>query len=267
MRPRVIVPTGYGLNCEDETAYAFALAGAKADKVHLSDIFARPDLLEEYQIMVMIGGFSFGDHIAAGKVLANRYRHVLSEELEKFIGAGKLVIGLCNGFQSMVEYGLLPGFDGDYTTQLTSLAPNKSGVFEDRWITLKANSDSPCVFTKGIGQIPLPVRHGEGKFMTMNEGILTKLWSNKQVALQYIDPINGKPTQDYPFNPNGSVDAIAGICDPTGKVFGMMPHPEAYNSYHNHPDWIRQRLERALPTEGLGLRIFENAIDYIQNNF
>jgi phosphoribosylformylglycinamidine (FGAM) synthase-like amidotransferase family enzyme len=101
----------------------------------------------------------------------------------------------------------------------------------------------------------------------MNEGILTKLWSNKQVALQYIDPINGKPTQDYPFNPNGSVDAIAGICDPTGKVFGMMPHPEAYNSYHNHPDWIRQRLERALPTEGLGLRIFENAIDYIQNNF
>jgi len=267
MQPRVLIPTGYGLNCEDETVYAFRLAGGRADKVHLSDIFSKPAMLEKYQILAMIGGFSFGDHIAAGKVLANRYKYLLLEELEKFIVAGKLIIGICNGFQSMVECGLLPGLDGDYTTQLTSLAPNNSGVFEDRWVTLRANPDSPCVFTKGIDLIPLPVRHGEGKFMVMNEEVLARLWSNRQVTLQYVDPSTGKPTHIYPFNPNGSVDAIAGICDTTGRVFGMMPHPEAYNSPYNHPDWIRQRHEGSLPAGGLGLRIFGNAAEYIRNNF
>ena len=266
MQPRVLVPTGYGLNCEGETTYAFTLAGAKVEKVHLSDIFAKSVILEEYQILTMIGGFSFGDHIAAGKVLANRYKYLLSEELTKFINDGKLIIGICNGFQSMADYGLLPGFDGDYTTQLISLAPNDSGVFEDRWITLKANSESRCVFTRGIDTMPLPVRHGEGKFMTMDEKVLAKLWSNKQVALQYVDPLTGKPTQNHPLNPNGSVDAIAGICDPTGRVFGLMPHPEAYNSPHNHPDWIRQKREGTLSSEGLGLRIFKNAVQYVRDN-
>jgi phosphoribosylformylglycinamidine synthase len=255
------------LNCEDETTYAFTLAGATADRIHLSDVFAKPAVLEEYQILAMIGGFSFGDHIAAGKVLANRYKYLLSEELAEFIDAGKLIIGICNGFQSMVEYGLLPGFDGDYDTQLTSLAPNSSGVFEDRWVTLRANHDSPCVFTKGIDIIPLPIRHGEGKFTAMDEEVLAKLWSNRQVALQYVDQSTGRPTQKYPLNPNGSMDAIAGICDPSGRVFGMMPHPEAYNSPHNHPDWVHQRYEGTLPAEGLGLQIFRNAVEYIRNSF
>lgn len=215
----------------------------------------------------MVGGFSFGDHIAAGKVLANRYKHFLSNDLESFIEARKLIIGLCNGFQSMVDYGLLPGFNGNYTYQLTSLAPNNSGIFEDRWITLKANPDSPCVFTKGIDLLPLPIRHGEGKFTTMNEETRTKLHANKQIALQYVEPSTKQPTQTYPLNPNGSEDAIAGICDPTGKIFGMMPHPEAYNNPHNNPDWIYQKKSGILPKEGLGLRIFRNAIYYIQNNF
>ena len=267
MRPRILIPTGYGLNCEDETEYASTLAGATADRIHLSDLFAKPAVLEEYQILAMIGGFSFGDHIAAGKVLANRYKSLLSEELAGFIDDGKLIIGICNGFQSMVEYGLLPGFDGDYATQLTSLAPNNSGVFEDRWVTLKANSGSPCVFTKGIDTIPLPVRHGEGKFTATEEGVLAKLWSKRLVALQYIDPSTRKPTQTYPLNPNGSVDAIAGICDPSGRVFGMMPHPEAYNSPYNHPDWIHQRSEGTLPAKGLGLRIFRNAVEYVRSGF
>jgi phosphoribosylformylglycinamidine synthase len=255
------------LNCEDETAYAFTLAGARTDRVHLSDIFAKPAMLEDYQILAMVGGFYFGDHIAAGKVLANRYKYLLSKELAEFIDAGKLIIGICNGFQSMVEYGLLPGFDGDYETQLTSLAPNSNGVFEDRWVTLKANPNSPCVFTKGIDTVPLPVRHGEGRFIPMHEGVLAKLWSNRQVALQYVNPSTGKPTQRYPLNPNGSVNAIAGVCDPTGRVFGMMPHPEAYNSPHNHPDWIRQRAEGTLPQDGLGLRIFRNAVEYVRSAF
>ncbi len=271
MRPRVLIPTGYGLNCEDETAYSFFLAGARVKKIHLSDIFAKPIILSDYQILAMVGGFSFGDHISAGRVLANRYKHFLSEELKRFIGAGKLIIGLCNGFQSMADYGLVPGFDGDYLSQLVSLAPNSSGVFEDRWITLKANPDSPCIFTKGISAhanlLSLPIRHGEGKFTTMDENVLAKLRLNKQIVFQYVDPSTGKPTQAYPLNPNGSVDAIAGICDPSGRVFGMMPHPEAYNSPYNHPDWIHQRFEGSLPEEGLGLQIFKNAIAYIRDDF
>lgn len=267
MRPSVLILTGYGLNTEDETAYALTVTGARVDKVHLSDVFAKPSILREYEILAMIGGFSFGDHIAGGRVLANRYKYHLSVELQRFIDDGKLVIGICNGFQSMADYGLLPGFDGYYEDQSTSLAPNDSGIFEDRWVHLKASPDTRCIFTKDIGTIQLPIRHGEGKFTAMNRETLVRLSKDKQIALRYVDPATGSPTQDYPLNPNGSVDAIAGICDPTGRVFGLMPHPEAYSSPYNHPNWIRQRLHGELPKEGLGLQLFRNAVEYIQQHF
>ena len=266
MQPRILIPTGYGLNCEEETTYAFTLVGGKADKIHLSDIFSTPQTLSNYHILALIGGFSFGDHIAAGKVLANRYKYRLAKQIDNFIASGKLIIGLCNGFQSMVKYGLLPAFTNSLD-QLSSLASNDSGFFEDRWVTLIINSNSPCIFTKDIKSIQLPVRHGEGKFIVKDDIVLKKLWINKQIVAQYIDPSTGKPTQKYPMNPNGSVDAIAGICDPTGRIFGLMPHPEAYISPYNHPNWIHQKLRETLPSEGLGLKIFRNAVDYIYENF
>ncbi len=267
MQPRVLIPTGYGLNCENETAYAFTVVGGKADRIHLSDLFAKPSILEEYQILVMVGGFSFGDHIAAGKVLANRYRYRLAENLERFVLDGKLVIGICNGFQSMVQYGLLPGFDGKFDEQLVSLTPNDSGVFEDRWVTLAASKGSKCVFTQGLQVFELPVRHGEGRFMTRDPEVLRRLWMQGQVALQYVDPVSEKATMRYPLNPNGSVDSIAGICDPTGRVFGLMPHPEAYNSPYNHPNWPLQLRANCLPAEGGGLQIFRNAVKYVNHSF
>ncbi|MEM2920871.1 MAG: phosphoribosylformylglycinamidine synthase subunit PurQ [Candidatus Bathyarchaeia archaeon] len=267
MQPRILVPTGYGLNCEAETAYSFNVVGGEADTIHLSRVFANPSILEKYQILAMIGGFSFGDHIAAGKVLANRYKYRLAEHLERFVAEGKLILGICNGFQSMVQYGLLPGFDGNFEEQLVSLAPNDSGVFEDRWVTLAVNKNSKCVFIKDIDVLELPVRHGEGKFVTRDPNVLRRLWVQGQVVIQYIDPATGMPTMKYPLNPNGSIDAIAGICDPTGRIFGLMPHPEAYNSPYNHPNWPSQILVNRLPTEGLGLQIFRNAVEYVKNNF
>jgi len=267
MQPKVLIPTGYGLNCENETAYAFTNVGGKADKVHLSEVFATPSILSDYQVLAMVGGFSFGDHIAAGKVLANRYRYRLAEHLERFIAEGKLLMGICNGFQSMVQYGLLPGFDSRFDEQLVSLAPNDSGVFEDRWIMLAANVGSKCIFTENLQGLELPVRHGEGKLVVRDKEVLHRLWTQGQVALQYVDPTTGRATMRYPLNPNGSVDSIAGICDPSGRVFGLMPHPEAYNNPYNHPNWLLQRQAQTLPAEGLGLQIFRNAVEYVKRNF
>ncbi len=267
MQPRILIPTGYGLNCEDETAHAFTSVGGAADKIHLSEVFSTPWLLESYQVLAMVGGFSFGDHIAAGKVLANRYKYHLADHLDRFIKDGKLAIGICNGFQSMVQYGLLPGFDGKYHEQLISLAPNRSGLFEDRWITLTANAESRCVFTHNIRNIELPVRHGEGRLIARDKYVLSKMWTDGQVALQYTDPETGGATMAYPLNPNGSVDSIAGICDSSGRVFGLMPHPEAYGNPHNHPNWVIQRRDHSLPKEGAGLQIFRNAVEYIRRNF
>ncbi len=267
MQPKILIPTGYGLNCENETAYAFASVDGIADRIHLSEVFAKPSILESYQVLAMVGGFSFGDHITAGKVLANRYKYRLADHLERFIQNGKLVIGMCNGFQSMVQYGLLPGFEGNYHEQLISLAPNCSGVFEDRWITLAANAGSRCVFTNNMRTIELPVRHGEGRLVAKDKNVLSKLWADGQVALQYVDSETGKATMEYPSNPNGSVDSIAGICDSSGRVFGLMPHPEAYSNPYNHPNWILQRRSQSFPEEGAGLQIFRNAVEYVRRNF
>ncbi len=261
---RVLIITGFGLNCEVETAAAFRAAGASPRQVHLNDLIANSDQLRDYQILAFIGGFSFGDHLGAGTVFANRLKHNIREELHQFIKDGKLVIGICNGFQTLTRLGLLPAIDGEYFVPRTALAPNDQGVFRDAWVTLGANPESPCIFTRGIDLLPLPVRHGEGKFVTSDKELLAALEERQLVALRYVDPETGQATQEYPYNPNGSENAIAGICDETGRVFGLMPHPEAYLSPYNHPHWQRQMINGVLPEEGLGQKIFRNAVAYAE---
>jgi phosphoribosylformylglycinamidine synthase subunit PurQ / glutaminase len=260
MIPKVLVLTGFGINCDIETQHAFKLAGAIAERVHINDLINGKERLSDYHILSFPGGFSFGDDIASGKVLANMIKYNIGEQIQEFIDSGKLILGICNGFQAMVKMGLLPGFDDDYTTQEVTLTYNDSGRFEDRWVHLKANKISKCMFTKGIENIYLPVRHGEGKFVAKNPQVLEKLKRGNHIVFQYVDR-EGK-SAGYPHNPNGSVNNIAAICDKTGRVFGMMPHPEAFQHRTNHPGWTREEL----PEEGAGIAIFRNAVEYAIEN-
>lgn len=265
MKPRVIVLTGYGINCDYETEYAFNMArvGGNAERVHVNDLIDGPSSgksLDKYDILAIPGGFSYGDDIAAGKVLANKLRQHLREQLERFVEGGKLVIGICNGFQVLVRMGLLPALNGKYGEQQVTLTYNDSNKFEDRWVYLAANPKSHCVFTKGIDRIYLPVRHGEGKLVASNAGVLKQLHGQGHVVFQYVNE-EGK-LDGYPHNPNGSQDNIAGLCDRTGRIFGLMPHPEAYLFPTNHPRWTRERV----PREGMGVAIFRNAVGYVKGN-
>lgn len=261
-----LVITGYGLNCEKETACAFEQAGSVVDQIHLNDILENPAVLSKYHILAFIGGFSFGDHIGAGTVFSNRIKAQLREELEQFIKAGKLIIGICNGFQTLTRLGIVPAVDGTYFTQQVALAHNMQGVFRDDWIYVKENEDSPCVFTKGLGQIPLPIRHGEGRLVAETDELMEKIEAKHLVALRYVDGETGEATMEFPKNPNGSTNAIAGICDETGRIFGLMPHPEAYLSPYNHPQWTRQKQDGILPEKGLGQKIFDNAVAFVKQN-
>ena len=258
---RAVVLTGFGINCDAETRQALIRAGAAADRVHLNDIIERPSILEETQIFAIPGGFSFGDDVASGKILANRLRYRLGGALKKFIGDGKLVIGICNGFQVMVKMGILPMFDGEFVQEVT-LVGNDSARFEDRWIRLATVPDTRCVWLKGIDSLELPVRHGEGKFIPRDDAVLAKLRANGQVALRYGTADGTAACGVFPANPNGAIDDIAGICDPSGRVFGLMPHPEAYVDRTNHPRWTREDL----PEEGAGLQVFRNAVEYAKAN-
>lgn len=262
---KVLVITGFGLNCERETSAAFALAGATAEQVHLNDLLSGKRQLEEFHILAFIGGFSFGDHLGSGTVFANRVKFRLREPLERFIADGKLVIGICNGFQTLVRLGLVPALEGEYFTQQVALAHNDAGTFRDDWCRLKMNPASPCVFTAGLDLIRLPLRHGEGKFVA-DPAVLAALEAKNQVVCRYADA-DGKVAGSFPENPNGSLGAIAGICDPTGRIFGLMPHPEAFLSPYNSPSWTRDRQTAALPPEGEGVAIFRNAVDYVAANF
>ncbi|MFH1998571.1 MAG: phosphoribosylformylglycinamidine synthase subunit PurQ [Planctomycetota bacterium] len=261
---KALVIVGYGLNCEAETSYALQRAGAEVRQMHLNDLIADKEQLTKSHLLAFIGGFSFGDHIAGGRVFANRVKRTLRDSLKEFIENHGLIIGICNGFQTMVKMGLLPGFDNDYETQRITLAANDSGVFRNAWVRLKAVPESRCVFTKGIDYLDVPIRHGEGKLFVKDEQYLKRLVAQGQVVFRYAHPRTGEPTMEFPHNPNGSLDAVAGICDPSGRIFGLMPHPEAFNSPYNHPHWLRQKLEGTVPEIGAGLRIFENGVDYIK---
>lgn len=266
---KAIVTTGYGTNCEREMAHACRLAGAdKVDIVHISDLLDGTVSLYNYHFLNLPGGFLDGDNLGAAQAGAHRLRNArikgteqrLMDSLLEFVKRGGLVLGVCNGFQLMVKTGLLPGFDGKYEERLVSLTYNDSGRFEDRWVKCRANPASPSIFAKGIDLIDLPVRHGEGKFVTLDEDVQKRLINEGLVVLQYVLPETGEPTQDYPFNPNGSELAIAGISDPSGRLLGLMPHPEAFLHRTNHPRWTREEL----PEEGAGLIFFKNAVSYIR---
>lgn len=268
---RAIVTTGYGTNCEVEMAHACRLAGIEqVDIVHLSDLLDGSVSLLDYHFLNLPGGFLDGDNLGAAQAAAHRLRYAkikgdgptLLDEILEFVKRGGLVLGICNGFQLMVKTGLLPGLDGDYTDRKVSLTYNDSGRFEDRWVACKARTPSPCIFTRGIESVELPVRHGEGKFVARDRNVLKRLAEEGLICLQYVSPETGLPTQDYPHNPNGSELAIAGICDPSGRLMGMMPHPEAFNHRTNHPRWTRLEL----PEEGAGIAFFRNAATYIREN-
>jgi phosphoribosylformylglycinamidine synthase len=264
-----IVITGNGTNCEMEMAHACRLAGSdEVDIVHISMLLFGEKSLDDYHFLNLPGGFLDGDDLGSAKAGANRILHahvkgkseILYDQFTRFIAQGKLILGVCNGFQLLVKLGMLPGFDGDYRTQTVTLTFNDSGRFEDRWVYLWINHDSPCIFTRDIRRLYLPVRHGEGKFITKDEDILERLHDSRQVPVQYSHHDYGDIAMDYPANPNGSIDGIAGICNNTGRIFGLMPHPEAYLHYTNHPRWTREKL----PEEGMGLDIFRNAVDFIR---
>jgi len=266
----VLVLTGYGLNCDNETAYAFEQAGARAARVHINALIDGSAKLDDYQILVFIGGFSWGDDHGAGVVQAVRMKTNLGEKILGFIDAGKAILGICNGFQALVNLGLLPGFDGDYTRRSVALTHNDCGNFRDQWVHLAINPASACIFTRGIHCVELPVRHGEGKFVA-DPQTLARLVSADQVVMRYAGP-DGKPARGrFPDNPNGSLEDIAGICDPSGRIFGLMPHPEAFNHWTSHPDWTREKetaARRGSAGPGgqpVGIRMLANAVDYMRS--
>jgi phosphoribosylformylglycinamidine synthase subunit PurQ / glutaminase len=269
---KALILTGYGLNCDYETEYALKKAGAEPRRVHINELIegerSGHGILSQFHILVFGGGFSWADDHGAGVILASKLKFNIGDRIYKFIEDGKLVIGICNGFQSLVNLGLLPGFDQDYKARRVALTANSSGNFIDCWINLKINDKSPCVFTKGIFTLELPVRHGEGNFYATGPDI-DRLFINNQVVMQYADEDGKAAEGKWPLNPNGSLRDIAGICDPTGRIFGLMPHPEAFNDVTNHPDWTRKKAmlfregKGFESYEGDGVKIFRNGVDYI----
>ena len=261
---------GYGLNCDYETAYALSRAGAEAVRVHTTDLLENPGLLWDYHLLAVPGGFSWGDDHGAGVILALRLRLALGSALQEFINAGRLVIGICNGFQVLVNLGLLPGLPGRTEARLAALIPNDCGNFRDAWVHLKA-MPSACVFTRGLDLLELPIRHGEGKFYA-DGPILAELADRGQIALKYATPAGNAAMGRFPHNPNGSLLDIAGVTDATGRVLGLMPHPEAHISSFQHPTWTREkeawrRRNEPYPEQvGAGLAIFRNAVGYLQTN-
>ena len=267
-----IVLAGNGTNCERETAHACKLGGFDTiDIVAIWELLNGDTTIDNYDFMVLPGGFLDGDDLGSGKAQANRILHSLDkksgkpliDQVNRFIANGKLILGICNGFQLMVKLGLTPALDKKYTVQTATLTNNDSGKFEDRWVWLKANPASPCIFTKSISTIYLPIRHGEGKFIAADTATLDRIKNENLSVLSYVDPVSKEPTQTYPDNPNGAQAAIAGVCDTTGRIFGLMPHPEAYVHRVNHPRWTR---EKDLPEEGMGVALFRNAHTYAKEN-
>ena len=246
---RALIVRAPGTNCDAETAFAFREAGADVALVHINKLIGRGEVLSDYQIMVIPGGFTYGDDIGAGRVFANELRIKLGDDIRAFIDRGGLILGICNGLQVLVKAGFLPG--GDKAEQAVTLAANDSGRFECRWVYLKVNRQSPCLFTEGIEFMYLPVANGEGKVVTRGELSLP----DSNIVLTYTDRY-GNTSPSYPDDPSGSECHIAGICDETGRIFALMPHPERHVRYTHHPRWTREKL----PEYGDGFAIFRNAV-------
>jgi phosphoribosylformylglycinamidine synthase I len=254
--PRVLVLRAPGANCDEETQFAFQKVGALTERVHINRLREEPAILHRYQILVIPGGFTYGDDVAAGKILANQLAHFLGETLRRFRDQEKLILGICNGFQALLKAGLIVSPDED--GPLVTLTNNISGKLEDRWVYLQAKSEK-CPFLKGYERFQLPVAHGEGNIIAREPWILKGLDQAGQVVLRYVDA-EGKPGP-YPVNPNGSQDDVAGLCDASGRVLGLMPHPERHVLPTHHPRWTREGLQ----PEGDGLRLFRNAVEFFQS--
>ena len=254
---KAVVLRAAGINCDLETEHALELAGARADRLHVNRLIEDKSLLHEYQILVVPGGFSYGDDVAAGRILANQIKHHLLDDIKRFIDDGKLVLGICNGFQVLVKTGLL-GTDSD-GRHFATITYNDSGKFEDRWVYLAPQSDR-CVFIDPGQQIYLPIAHGEGKVVCEKPEQVTRLQDDGFVAYKYVDKDGNEG--DFPINPNGAMGSIAGLTDSTGRVMGLMPHPERFTRMTQHPHWTR--LGRR--GDGDGIMIFRNAVKYVREN-
>jgi phosphoribosylformylglycinamidine synthase len=272
LQARALVITGNGTNCEAEAAHACRLGGFDVAHIaHISDLLCGEIKLDDFHFLNLTGGFLDGDDLGSAKAQANRLKYAtiqpggepLIDQFLRFIAAGKLILGVCNGFQLLVKMGMLPGFDGNYLQQRGTLTFNDCGRFQDRWTYLKFNPESPSVYTTGIEKgIYLPVRHGEGKFVVDEAETLARIERENLAVLKYADAGYVSPTMEFPLNPNGSLNAIAGLCDSTGRVMGLMPHPEAFVHRTQHPRWTREQL----PEEGDGLVFFRNAARYVKEN-
>lgn len=260
-RPNVLILRAPGTNCDKETAFAFERAGADAQVLHINRLLENPTLFRRFQILCIPGGFSYGDDVAAGRILANQIQHHLAEHLVEFKAAGKLILGICNGFQVLIKSSVLLEPDAEKGPPAT-LTWNDSGRYEDRWVQL-SSVGKKCVFLRGITAMYLPVAHAEGKFVTRDENVLQQLQAAGQIVLEYRPLGNGQknssdPFLPYPDNPNGSMANTAGVCDATGRVLGLMPHPERHIEPTQHPRWTRGE---AGPV-GDGMKLFTNAVDY-----
>ena len=258
MPVKALVLRTAGTNCDEETQFAWEQAGAEAERIHINSLIENPKRLADYQILTIPGGFSYGDDIAAGKIFANQIVHHLADVVQEFLAADRLVLGICNGFQVLVKCGLLPGSDGARVTlaQKATLTSNDRGLFEDRWVHLRVDTDR-CVFLGQGEVIDMPIAHAEGKFVPADAMPIEALEKGNQIAVRYVDP-DGNAGAGYPCNPNGSVGDVAGLCDATGRIFGLMPHPERNVLPWHHPHWTR----RGAGEEGDGLRVFKRGVAY-----
>lgn len=250
-RPRVLIIRAPGTNCDEETAYAWQLAGAHVEVAHIGRLLESPVMIDRFQVLTIPGGFSYGDDLGAGRVLATRMGLVLADAVGALRGRHGLILGICNGFQVLVRAGLLPGRDDLGPATLTR---NDSGHFEDRWVRMLVRGGK-TPFLADDGLIEMPLAHGEGKFLMARAGVLDRLDADGQIVLRYVDEA-GRVTESYPANPNGSPGGVAGVCDPSGLILGLMPHPERNVLRWHHPRWTRE----GVPAEGDGLGLFRNAV-------
>jgi phosphoribosylformylglycinamidine synthase I len=250
---KILMLRGPGTNRDIDTRTAFLQCGAEVDNALVGEIVRGEKRLMDYQVLVVPGGFTYGDDISAGKIMANEIKLKLGDDINKFVLEGRLVLGICNGFQVLVKTGILPGIKSK-SAQPVTLTNNDSGKFECRWVYLKINEKSPCVFTKGMDMVYVPIAHGEGKLVA-EPGVAEKL----NIAVQYVDE-KGKTGAGYPYNPNGSIKDIAGICDASGRIFGLMPHPEDFIRWTQHPRWTRETPRQ----DQYGLQIFQNAVAWVK---
>lgn len=265
MKPRVLVFSGYGLNCEEETKFAFDTAGANADIVHINDLVLNKKKIRDYEILAFPGGFSYGDDTGSGNAYAHKIKNHLWEEMQKFIDEKKLIIGICNGCQIIVNLGLVPALEHKYGQREVALLHNDSARYIDRWVDLKVESNSPWL--SGINTLSVPIAHGEGRLFA-DQKTLTLLQKKKLIAFTYT---KGEMStfQNLPANPTGTLKNIAGLTDESGRILGMMPHPERALFFTQLPNWTLLKEEylrknKKIPIYGPGLTVFKNAVRYFK---